>query len=99
MKRLEDVRIGRTWYIVDHELTSTREVDETDLVISPAEVRMRLERLREQAREKWIPEDCVRFQVGTEAYKQHLQRRQRDRDRDRRRIAKANWKEIDHFRP
>jgi len=99
MKRLEDVRIGRTWYIVDHELTSTREVDETDLVISPAEVRMRLAKLRELAREKFIPEDCVPFTVGTEAYKAHLQRRQRDRDRDRRRIAKANWKEIDHFRP
>ena len=95
MKRIDDVRIGKTWHIVDKRLTTTNEVDETDIVISPMEAKMRLLKLQAQAEKMGIPKEAVPFEIGSEAFGRRLEQLARERERDRQRVAKLNKKKLD----
>jgi hypothetical protein len=77
MKRIDDVRIGKTWHIVDKRLTTTNEVDETDIVISPMEANKRLLKLQAQAEKMGIPKETIPFEVGREAFRRRTKGRTR----------------------
>lgn len=95
MKRIDDVRIGKTWHIVDKSLTTTNEVDETDLVISPMEANMRLLKLQAQAEKMGIPKEAVPFEIGREAFGRHQEKLERKREQDRQRGGKPDKKKLD----
>ena len=66
--RTENVKIGKMWYVVDRTLTETGEIGKDDFIISPAQLRFHLEKLRKQAKEMGMDPKLVPFEFGTDKF-------------------------------
>jgi hypothetical protein len=64
----ENVKIGKMWYVVDRTLTETGEIGKDDFIISPAQARFHLEKLRNQAKAMGIDPKMVPFEFGNDKY-------------------------------
>ncbi|MCA3160372.1 MAG: hypothetical protein ING31_12415 [Burkholderiales bacterium] len=78
----ENVRVGKTWYIVDRTLTTTHEPDKDDFVLSTFQLKAMLEKLRSQAKEMGMDPKLVPFEFGNEKYWEYRRKRQLERERE-----------------
>lgn len=64
----ENVKIGKMWYVVDRTLTETGEIGKDDFIISPFQLKARLEKLRKQAKEMGMDPKMVPFEFGNDKF-------------------------------
>jgi hypothetical protein len=79
----ENVKIGKMWYVVDRTLTETGEIGKDDFIISPAQLRFHLEKLRKQAKEMGMDPKLVPFEFGNEKFGEAIYRAQLRLERER----------------
>lgn len=88
----ENVKIGKMWYVVDRTLTETGEIGKDDFIISPAQAKFHLEKLRNQAKAMGMDPKMVPFEFGNDKFgeaiyraKLRLEREQAERERKKER--------------